>query len=780
LKLTSNLSTRLSRIFTLPPGIVIGKISRILKNRLNSSVQKFKDKNVSSYIKDYPQGALNSYFPSPERKSLLRFRESLAGVCSNYLSHRFDLLGSGWIIIKHGKHCRGVEGHRYDDAKAIAVDSDGNWLEEIIGPTNLQESKRIWRLIHTIPEQFNGVTHSYTPIDWQLDVKSGYRWNDQTRYDDVQISPCAGADIKVPWELARMQHLIPLALACCIAFQGNSMKNQSESIQFEPPEKYGLEFRNQVLDFIATNPPRYGVNWQCAMEVAIRVSNWLMAYDLFRQSNIHFDHEFEEIFTRSIYEHSIHIINNLEWNEEQRTNHYLADIVGLLFIAAYLPDTPITDAWLAFAVQELVKEAETQFYPDGCNFEASTSYHRFAAEILIYAIALVLSLPRNKLDALKSYNHKAFKVHPKLNPPPLPFYKPSESKTLTPIPPDLINHLKKIAEFTINITKPNGQIVQIGDNDSGRFFKIQPVMRKTKVADARLKYANLDGYNHLPDDHDFWEEDFLDHRSLVAAINGLMNINEYTQFTGDSFIETELIRKMAHEFRGINYTKQGSEPHAYFFRYGSGKDMEELVQIADRMNPPQKQIAELRLSDDIVNDELDLFGYPDFGVYIYRSERFYLLVRCGSVGQNGFGGHSHNDQLSIELQIDHKDYFVDPGTYLYTPLPELRNQYRSVRAHFGPQLIEETEPGRLDLNLFLLPEQAYAECLYFQKNGFAGLHYGYGDPVYRLVCFGERSIRFIDFTTDRLSLKPIDFLSKPFASKPYKVPVSPGYGLKYS
>ena len=47
--------------------------------------------------------------------------------------------------------------------------------------------------------------------------------------------------------------------------------------------------------------------------------------------------EFKKEFFRSIYEHGLHIMKNLEWNEELRGNHYLSNIVGLLFVAAYLP-----------------------------------------------------------------------------------------------------------------------------------------------------------------------------------------------------------------------------------------------------------------------------------------------------------------------------------------------------------------------------------------------------------------------------------------------------------
>ncbi len=128
------------------------------------------------------------------------------------------------------------------------------------------------------------------------------------------------------------------------------------------------------------------------MDVAIRVANWLVSYDLFHAFGARFDAEFERELMRSVYQHGSHIIANLEWNNEAVGNHYLADIVGLLFVAAYLPRSAETDLWLAFSVQELVKEVGHQFTPDGANFEASTSYHRLCAEMVVYATALVLGL----------------------------------------------------------------------------------------------------------------------------------------------------------------------------------------------------------------------------------------------------------------------------------------------------------------------------------------------------------------------------------------------------
>jgi len=73
---------------------------------------------------------------------------------------------------------------------------------------------------------------------------------------------------------------------------------------------------------------------------------------------------------------------------ELRGNHYLSNIAGLLFVAAYLPGTKEVDCLLALAVQELVNEMELQFNRMVPISSASTNYHRLSAEMLVYATAL--------------------------------------------------------------------------------------------------------------------------------------------------------------------------------------------------------------------------------------------------------------------------------------------------------------------------------------------------------------------------------------------------------
>jgi hypothetical protein len=92
-------------------------------------------------------------------------------------------------------------------------------------------------------------------------------------------------------------------------------------------------------------------------------------------------------------------------------------------------------------------------------------------------------------------------------------------------------------------------------------------------------------------------------------------------------------------------------------------------------------------------------SFPDAGLHVLRTSHAHLAVRCGEVGQNGNGGHSHNDHLSFELSVDGVLVVADPGTYLYTSDPRARNQFRSTAAHSTVMItgeeINPIDPGEL-------------------------------------------------------------------------------------
>ena len=50
----------------------------------------------------------------------------------------------------------------------------------------------------------------------------------------------------------------------------------------------------------------------------------------------------------------------------------------------------------------------------------------------------------------------------------------------------------------------------------------------------------------------------------------------------------------------------------------------------------------------VFSSDYKAYSFKDFGIFVWRNEDQYFSVRCGPIGQNGVGGHSHYDQLAIE------------------------------------------------------------------------------------------------------------------------------------
>jgi len=666
--------------------------------------QRRVDQRASTYSDNDPsfEMPLQRYVTGPSAEELRGDLETIAQIAQLHCAHGFNILGSGWLRVRHGMACEGLEGWRYDDAEEVCPDRDGEWLRRRVSGPDLERSRQIWKLVDA----------GYVPIDWHRDVKSGYRWPETLWYRDVRFGVAPGADLKVPLELARMQHLTLLASAYALARDGTP--------GLVAADVYQREFRNEVLDFIATNPPRFGVNWWCAMDVAIRVANWLVAYDLLRSYGAEFDREFDRVFSSSVYDHAQHIAGNLEWDPTLRNNHYLANIVGLLFAAAYLPPGPRVNAWIGFALEELLEEVTLQFGEDGSNFEGSTCYHRLAAEMVVFATALARALPPERLEQGHAFEFPHW-------------YR---------------QRLERMAEFTMACSKPGFRVAQIGDNDSGRFLKLRPAYRKEPVDGSAVA----------------WVEDSLDHRHLVAAVSGLAPRDDFSRFAAGSW-EGDFIARLA---RGRSFARPTGDPLVWGGarnRVGSDAEWTGAVRASEDAVEPRRRVTRFAVAGASLREGLELLGYPDFGLWLFRSPRLFLAVRCGPLGQNGRGGHSHNDQLSVEVNIDGVDRVADPGTYLYTPLPARRNEYRSVKAHFAPS-VDGGEPSRLDLGLFRLGRDPRGRVLYFGVEGFVGRHEGFGAPVHRRVAIAEDAVTVVDWSTSDLSA--------PTASPPFSM----GYGLR--
>src|SRR5438874_9143205 len=257
-------------------------------------------------------------------------------------------------------------------------------------------------------------------IDWHRDPLSGFSWP-LDYHADINLIRNDGSDARVVWELNRLSHFIALGRAYAIT---------NEDI-------FSKEFFQQLNEWRVQNPTARGVNWNCAMEVALRAINLLAALQLFLRAP-----EMDEValkdFLTLFAQHGAHIQRNVEFSDIANSNHYLADVVGLLWLGLMLPELKAASEWRELGLRELLREMDQQILPDGADNEASTGYHRLKAEMFLYSFVLCHF---NGIDIDEKYWSK----------------------------------LRAMIEYVRAYIRPDGKAPLIGDSDSGQFL---PVVRR--------------------------------------------------------------------------------------------------------------------------------------------------------------------------------------------------------------------------------------------------------------------------------------------------------------
>ena len=196
--------------------------------------------------------------------------------------------------------------------------------------------------------------------EWRRDPVSGYAWPLEY-HRDLKLVRSDGSDIRVLWELNRLGHLLQLETA--------------------------TEFLKQLRSWHDQNPYGRGPNWTCAMEVALRAINILVAFERVRTSP-DIDEESLRFVLRLLQQHGQYLRDNLEFSYIATSNHYLSDVTGLLWLGIMLPELREATAWRDFGLAELLREMDTQILADGADYESSTGYHRFVLELFLYSFVL--------------------------------------------------------------------------------------------------------------------------------------------------------------------------------------------------------------------------------------------------------------------------------------------------------------------------------------------------------------------------------------------------------
>ena len=223
-------------------------------------------------------------------------------------------------------------------------------------------------------------------INWAKDYLSGYEWPNKHFVNIVTQSPDFGTDIKIPWELSRLQWLHPVGQAYLLTND----------------EIYAEYSKGILLSWMESNPCGVGVNWSCTMEAAMRVLSWTWLYRVFTTSKAWQDNDFKLEMLDTLYEHLVFVERYIEISDVNG-NHLIANAVSLVVGGAFFEVIGSGSKWRRVGWKILEFEIGKQVLDDGVNFEGSLSYHRFVTELLFLAVQYQESITGDNSERFRTY-----------------------------------------------------------------------------------------------------------------------------------------------------------------------------------------------------------------------------------------------------------------------------------------------------------------------------------------------------------------------------------------
>jgi hypothetical protein len=261
------------------------------------------------------------------------------------------------------------------------------------------------------------------PPRWNRDPKSGIEaplvYGKTLDYRDPDLV----GDIKYLWEPNRHLHLVTLAQAWAMSGE----------------DWYFVELAEQLDSWFIACPRGLGPNWASALEAAIRLVNWSIAWQLLggtqcaKFSSPHYA-EFRDRWLRSVFEHA-EFVRGWFSLHSSANNHLIGEAAGLFVAGLTWPHWPRAAAWVETAAHLLEREALAQNAPDGVNREQAVAYQQFVLDFLLFALLAGRA------------NGRAFS-------------------------PEYEARLQSMLDYIASIMDAGGNVPQLGDADDGQVARL--------------------------------------------------------------------------------------------------------------------------------------------------------------------------------------------------------------------------------------------------------------------------------------------------------------------
>lgn len=264
-----------------------------------------------------------------------------------------------------------------------------------------------------------------SPPNWNRDPRTGIvaplTCGKRLNYRDPQLV----GDIKYLWEPNRHLHLVTLA--------------QAYALSDDP--RYLTTIRDHLSSWFAACPPGLGANWSSSLEVALRLINWSIAWQLVGALASPLfagaaGSVFRQAWLDAIHRHAQFIRGHLS-RHSSANNHLIGEAAGLFMAGTTWPHWPQAQLWRDKGHELLIREALLQNAPDGVNREQAVAYQQFVLDLLLLPL---LAGRANNIDFPDSYTAR----------------------------------IEAMMEFLASIMDSGGHVPMIGDADDGRVVQLSP------------------------------------------------------------------------------------------------------------------------------------------------------------------------------------------------------------------------------------------------------------------------------------------------------------------
>ncbi len=194
-------------------------------------------------------------------------------------------------------------------------------------------------------------------------------------------------DLKLFWEPARFCWVIALIRAYILS----------------KDTKYVQAFWHHWHAFQDINLPYFGENWISSQEVAIRLINWVIAYQIF-QNDPASTTEDKKALLLAIYQHADRIPWSLCYAKAQKNNHLLTEAAGLFTAGCLFSNHLIGKKWKRLGWKTYLQGISSQIGPDGNYIQQSNNYHRLMLQTTFWMFAVArtqgMQFPENIIEKL--------------------------------------------------------------------------------------------------------------------------------------------------------------------------------------------------------------------------------------------------------------------------------------------------------------------------------------------------------------------------------------------